>query len=313
MALRFYNTLTQKWSTSPRSTATSCACTPAGRPSTTTSTSATCGPSRFRTSCGAGCARAAIKLDHVMNITDVEDKIIRDAARRAQDHLRIHRATTPQAFLEDTATLRLERPERIVKATEHIHDMVERHPEARQSAATPMSATARSTTASRSFPNTASSRTTTSAASAPAPASMWTNTTKPTRATSFCGKPRRTASPRGTRRIGEGRPGWHIECSVMAMKYLGETLDIHTGGVDLTFPHHENEIAQSEAHHRQAVRALLAARRASERRRAEDVEVAGQLLYSARSDGARATRPKRCATCWRRCRIARSSTSPSMD
>ena len=47
--------------------------------------------------------------------------------------------------------------------------------------------------------------------------------------------------------IGEGRPGWHIECSVMAMKYLGETLDIHTGGIDLSFPHHENEIAQSEA------------------------------------------------------------------
>jgi len=47
--------------------------------------------------------------------------------------------------------------------------------------------------------------------------------------------------------LGVGRPGWHIECSVMAMKYLGETLDIHTGGVDLTFPHHENEIAQSEA------------------------------------------------------------------
>jgi len=47
--------------------------------------------------------------------------------------------------------------------------------------------------------------------------------------------------------IGPGRPGWHIECSAMAMKYLGETLDIHTGGVDLAFPHHENEIAQSEA------------------------------------------------------------------
>lgn len=45
---------------------------------------------------------------------------------------------------------------------------------------------------------------------------------------------------------GEGRPGWHIECSVMAMKYLGETIDIHTGGQDLIFPHHENEIAQSE-------------------------------------------------------------------
>ena len=47
--------------------------------------------------------------------------------------------------------------------------------------------------------------------------------------------------------IGPGRPGWHIECSVMAIKYLGETLDIHAGGVDLIFPHHENEIAQSES------------------------------------------------------------------
>ena len=47
---------------------------------------------------------------------------------------------------------------------------------------------------------------------------------------------------------GKGRPGWHIECSAMAKKYLGETIDIHAGGQDLTFPHHENEIAQSEAH-----------------------------------------------------------------
>lgn len=46
---------------------------------------------------------------------------------------------------------------------------------------------------------------------------------------------------------GKGRPGWHIECSAMAMRYLGETLDIHAGGIDLVFPHHENEIAQSEA------------------------------------------------------------------
>jgi len=47
---------------------------------------------------------------------------------------------------------------------------------------------------------------------------------------------------------GIGRPGWHIECSVMSMKYLGETMDIHGGGLDLIFPHHENEIAQSEAY-----------------------------------------------------------------
>ena len=47
--------------------------------------------------------------------------------------------------------------------------------------------------------------------------------------------------------IGKGRPGWHLECSAMSMKYLGETFDLHTGGIDLMFPHHENEIAQSEA------------------------------------------------------------------
>ena len=46
---------------------------------------------------------------------------------------------------------------------------------------------------------------------------------------------------------GKGRPGWHIECSAMAKKYLGDTIDIHAGGQDLAFPHHENEIAQSEA------------------------------------------------------------------
>ncbi|MCL4518794.1 MAG: cysteine--tRNA ligase [Thaumarchaeota archaeon] len=48
--------------------------------------------------------------------------------------------------------------------------------------------------------------------------------------------------------LGRGRPGWHIECSAMSMKYLGEHFDIHTGGVDNIFPHHENEIAQSEAY-----------------------------------------------------------------
>lgn len=47
--------------------------------------------------------------------------------------------------------------------------------------------------------------------------------------------------------IGKGRPGWHIECSAMSMKYLGQSFDIHTGGIDLIFPHHQNEIAQSEA------------------------------------------------------------------
>lgn len=60
-------------------------------------------------------------------------------------------------------------------------------------------------------------------------------------------KPFKPGEPKWTSPWGEGRPGWHIECSVMAKSYLGETIDIHAGGEDLVFPHHENEIAQSEA------------------------------------------------------------------
>ena len=63
--------------------------------------------------------------------------------------------------------------------------------------------------------------------------------------------------------FGRGRPGWHIECSAMSMKYLGETFDLHCGGIDLIFPHHENEIAQSQCAHREAVRAPLDARRST--------------------------------------------------
>jgi len=60
-------------------------------------------------------------------------------------------------------------------------------------------------------------------------------------------KPAKTGEPSWDSPWGKGRPGWHIECSAMAKKYLGNTLDLHHGGVDLMFPHHENEIAQSEA------------------------------------------------------------------
>lgn len=61
-------------------------------------------------------------------------------------------------------------------------------------------------------------------------------------------KKKKEGEPFWETEIGEGRPGWHIECSVMSSKYLGQTFDIHCGGVDNIFPHHENEIAQSEAY-----------------------------------------------------------------
>ncbi len=59
-------------------------------------------------------------------------------------------------------------------------------------------------------------------------------------------KSTRNGEPSWESPFGPGRPGWHIECSAMSMKYLGESFDIHCGAVDLIFPHHENEIAQSE-------------------------------------------------------------------
>ena len=75
---------------------------------------------------------------------------------------------------------------------------------------------------------------------------------------------------------GPGRPGWHIECSAMALKHLGEQIDIHGGGNDLIFPHHENEIAQTESYTGQALRPLLDAQRHVAAQRREDVQEPGQ-------------------------------------
>ncbi len=80
-------------------------------------------------------------------------------------------------------------------------------------------------------------------------------------------------------RFGEGRPGWHIECSVMSMKYLGETLGIHSGGVDLVFPHHTNESPERALTGKPFARVWLHA--TTDGRRREDVQIQGQFLTSA--------------------------------
>ena len=80
------------------------------------------------------------------------------------------------------------------------------------------------------------------------------------RATSCCGSRPLPSEPGWGSPWGRGRPGWHIECSAMSGRYLGDTFDIHGGGADLIFPHHENEIAQSTLRPRgRALRPLLAA------------------------------------------------------
>ena len=83
-------------------------------------------------------------------------------------------------------------------------------------------------------------------------------------------------------KIGPGRPGWHLECSVMSMEELGESFDLHAGGEDLIFPHHENEIAQIRVPDRQAIRPLLVPCALLAGRRREDVEESGELLHPSR-------------------------------
>ena len=85
---------------------------------------------------------------------------------------------------------------------------------------------------------------------------------------------------------GRGRPGWHIECSAMAGEYLGETFDIHGGGIDLYFPHHENEIAQSEgAHHGHPLAKVWMHNGFLQVEGEKMSKIAGQFLHHPRSVG----------------------------
>jgi cysteinyl-tRNA synthetase len=182
----------------------------------------------------------------VMNITDVEDKIIRDAAAAGVPIGELTARHT-QAFLAELARLRVATPDVLPRATDHIPDMatligtllerghayrtddgsiffriaswptygvLARIDPSQQRVGERVEADEYSKDDVRDF-------------------ALW--------------KGPRAGEPSWSTSIGEGRPGWHIECSAMSMRYLGPSFDIHTGGVDLVFPHHEDEIAQSEA------------------------------------------------------------------
>jgi len=245
MALRFYNTLTQEVE-------------PFAPLQGNTVRMYTCGPTvyhyahigNFRTFTFEDILRRWLRargyqLDHVMNITDVEDKIIRNAAA-ANKSLTEYTEQYTQAFLDDMAALRLERPERLVKATDHITEMVGAIQEL----------------AARGFTYQSDGSVYYRISKFPGYGKLSHNDFSGIRAGArvdvdeydkanardfVLWKAPKDSEPFWDSEIGPGRPGWHIECSAMAMKYLGETLDIHAGGVDLIFPHHENEIAQSEA------------------------------------------------------------------
>jgi cysteinyl-tRNA synthetase len=185
------------------------------------------------------------QLDHVMNITDVDDRIIQQAMAAGKS-LDEYTEVYTQAFLEDAATLRLERPEHLVRATRHIEDMaaaIKRLSEKTYTYESEGSIYFRIA----KFPEYGK-LSHADFSGIRAGARVDTDRYDKENARDFAlWKAPKEGEPSWDTVIGRGRPGWHIECSVMAMKYLGETLDIHGGGIDLTFPHHENEIAQSEA------------------------------------------------------------------
>src|SRR6201993_2055115 len=189
--------------------------------------------------------QSGYKIHHVMNITDVDDKIIRNSAR---DGVPVQRYTAKyeKAFLEDSAMISIEEPT-LVRATENIPQMVEfvqklvakdiayraddgscyfriaKFPEYGKLSKKDFSSMLDGARVDVDEYDKDSAR----------DFALW--------------KAPKTGEAFWDTAIGPGRPGWHLECSVMSMEELGESFDLHAGGEDLVFPHHENEIAQSEA------------------------------------------------------------------
>ncbi len=185
-------------------------------------------------------------LKHVMNITDVDDKIIRNAGA-ANMPIREYTTKFERAFFEDMDALGVERPEVIARATENIDEMVAliqrlaeqdiayraddgswyfriaKFPKYGELSGKDLDGIEDGARVDVDEYEKDSAR----------DFAVW-KATKPGEAS--------WETP-----LGPGRPGWHIECSAMAMKHLGDTFDLHAGGEDLMFPHHENEIAQSES------------------------------------------------------------------
>src|SRR5208283_2746167 len=188
---------------------------------------------------------AGYELRHVINLTDVDDNTIRNS-QAAGMPLRAYTEKYIEAFLVDRQLLNMEDPEFLVRATDCIPEMVKLI----------------QTLVDRGFAYPSEGSIYYKVAAFPpygqlthvdfsgvrAGARVDADKYDKENARDFVlWKAAKEGEPFWEAPFGPGRPGWHIECSAMSMKYLGETFDIHSGGSDLIFPHHENEIAQSEA------------------------------------------------------------------
>ena len=185
-----------------------------------------------------------LRVTQIMNITDVEDKIIRNALAAGQD-IRTFVQPYIEEFYASLDKLRIRRADAYPRATDYIPQMValvEKLTERGHTYVADGSTYFRVATLpgygklSRVEIDTASEY-----------SRIESDEYEKESARDFVlWKAKKEGEPSWETPIGEGRPGWHLECSAMSMDLLGETFDIHTGAVDLIFPHHENEIAQSE-------------------------------------------------------------------
>ncbi|MGC2161401.1 MAG: cysteine--tRNA ligase [Silvibacterium sp.] len=218
-----------------------------------------CGPTvydyghigNFRTFLQVDVLRRFLKLEgiapkHVMNITDVDDKIIRNAAAAGVD-IGEYTPRYEKAFFEDLDALAVEKPEIVARATEHIPSMV-----ALIDKLAAQDCAYRTEDGSwyfriAKFPDYGKlSKKDFSGIEDGARVDVDEYDKDSARDFALWKAPK-PGEYHWQTTLGPGRPGWHIECSAMATEYLGDGFDLHAGGEDLMFPHHENEIAQSES------------------------------------------------------------------
>ena len=182
---------------------------------------------------------------YVMNITDVDDKIIRNSAR---DGVSVQQYTAKfvQAFLEDSATLGIDQPI-LVRATEHIEEMADFIAELEKKGFAYRTEDGSYYFRIAKFPEYGKLSKKDFAGMTDGARVDVDEYEKDSARDFALWKAPKPGEASWDTSIGPGRPGWHIECSVMSMEKLGPSFDLHAGGEDLIFPHHENEIAQSES------------------------------------------------------------------
>jgi len=218
-----------------------------------------CGPTvydyghigNFRTFLQVDVLRRFLKLEgitpkHVMNITDVDDKIIRNAVA-AGVPIGEYTPRFEKAFFEDLDALAVEKPEIVARATEHIPSMVALIEKLAEQDCAYRTEDGSWYFRIASFPEYGKlSKKDFSGITDGARVDVDEYDKDSARDFALWKAPK-PGEYHWQTELGPGRPGWHIECSAMATEYLGDDFDLHAGGEDLMFPHHENEIAQSES------------------------------------------------------------------